>query len=378
MTLSTHCIRIFILVPLLVGGLSACSQESDIENMPDPIRPAKIIEIQDPDDELERVFPGVVISSENTVLSFRVGGRLAKLPVDKKIGALVDSGDLLAALDPTDFKNALATAEASHALAEAQYKRAAQLIDKNFVSATEYDRLRARYRSQKAELSQARTNLAYTQLQAPFQGRIARVMVKNFESVKADQTIAILEDADKVDVVIQVSTSFMAQVPDEAKINYRSGDGGLQIFEIEFENQPGKRYPATVSELETKPDPGTLTYRTVVSMPVPEGAEILAGLNAKVHLNLTRLSAIDPHIQIPVEAVFAPDDQPLDERVAYVWLLNPESMTVSPQRIKIGSITPFGIDVEEGLEPGDRIIGAGVHFLKEGTQVRPLVREEGL
>jgi len=367
--------------PLLLCALIAlvgCSEETLETAAPPPIRPAKIITLTDPMAELNRVFPGVVVSSDDTVLSFRVPGRLASLPVAKSVGELADAGALIASLDPTDYNNALASAEANYELARAQFKRAAQLVEQGYVSATEFDRIKARFKSRRAELNQARSNLAYTEIRAPFKGRIAQVMVKNFESVKADDPIAILEDADKVDIAIQVPTSFMAQVPEKAKAAYRGGVRNLGLFEIEFENQPGTRFPASISELETRPDPATLTYRAVLSMPSPEGVEVLAGLNAKVHLDLGRLSNLEPRMHVPVEAVFVPEDQPQEEGVAYVWLLDADTMTIALQRIRIGELTPFGVTVLEGLSAGDSIVGAGVHFLRAGVEVKPMQREEGL
>jgi len=365
-------------VVILATAMVACSRDDGGQASTPVVRPAKIIEIKDPVKELTRVFPGVVISAENTMLSFRVGGRLASLPVNRQVGALVGLGDVLATLDPVDYENALKNAEASFQLAMTQFKRASELVKDGYVSETEFDRLKARYLSKEAELSQARTNLGYTELRAPFGGRISKVLVNNFESVRADQPIAILEDADKVDVEIQVPSSVMAQISDEVKAAYRAAGQGQHVYEVEFEIAPGRRYPAMVSEAETRPDPATLTYRTVVSMPLPEGVEVLAGLNARVHMDLALLSGISPRIYVPLEAVFNPEDIPVEEGFGHVWLLDPAAMTISRRRVAIGAMSEFGMVISDGLKPGDSIVAAGVHMLTEGTQVRHMIRELGL
>jgi multidrug efflux pump subunit AcrA (membrane-fusion protein) len=113
-------------------------------------------------------------------------------------------------------------------------------------------------------------------------------------------------------------------------------------------------------------------------MPAPEGLEVLAGTNAKVHVDLGELGDFEARIYVPVEAVFSPDDAPVEEGVAYVWRVDPGSMAVRRQRVSVGPILPYGIPIEEGLTPGDRIVGSGVHFLTEGTVVRELTREQGL
>jgi RND family efflux transporter MFP subunit len=370
--------RLLILLAALISVLAACSQQEEEAPAPEPVRPVKIIEIRDPVAELKRAFPGVVISAEDTVLSFRVSGRLQDLPVLKQVGAMVEDGDLLAVLDPTDFRNALLAAEASFELAEEQFKRGASLVDEGYVSQTDFERLRARYKSKQAELFQAQTNLGYTELRAPFRGRIARVDSKNFETVRADQSIAVLEVADKIDVEIHVPTAVLSQVSDPVKARFRAGQSGNHNFSIELEKQPGKHYRAVVTEAETRPDPATLSYRTVLSMTAPKNTEVLAGLNARVHVDLAELGDIEPRIYVPVEAVFSAEDVAVQDGVAYVWLIDRDSMAVQRRRITVGPMTPQGVEVRDGLEPGNSIVGAGVHFLAEGTVVRPLVRESGL
>lgn len=363
---------------LMVAMLVSCSRQVDDDAALAPVRPAKIIEIQDPSGTLERVFPGVVVPTDSTVLAFRVGGWLDTLPVVDRVGGMVEAGELLAALDTTDFQNSLDSAESSFQLADQQYKRAVKLLNEGVMSEAERDRLRARYGSKEAELRQAKANLSYTKLYAPFRGRIARLLVRNYQTVRAEEPIAVLEDAEKIDVEIQVPTAVMARISPSVKATFRAGESELQIYEIEFETEPDKRYRASISEAETQPDPATLTYRTVVSMPAPEGLEVLAGTNAKVHVDLGELGDFEARIYVPAEAVFSPDDAPVEEGVAYVWRVDPGSMAVRRQRVSVGPILPYGIQIEEGLTPGDRIVGSGVHFLTEGTVVRELTREQGL
>jgi len=52
--------------------------------------------------------------------------------------------------------------------------------------------------------------------------------------------------------------------------------------------------------------------------------------------------------------------------------------TVSAVPVTLGEVVGGGVQVTAGLEPGDRIVVAGVHRLKEGQAVRELVKERGL
>ena len=58
--------------------------------------------------------------------------------------------------------------------------------------------------------------------------------------------------------------------------------------------------------------------------------------------------------------------------------IDPNTMQVSRQAVIFGEMTSAGILVESGVNSGDQIIAAGVHFLQEGQKVRPWERERGL
>ena len=45
-------------------------------------------------------------------------------------------------------------------------------------------------------------------------------------------------------------------------------------------------------------------------------------------------------------------------------------MTVSKQPVQVGRMSGWNIEVESGIEPGSRIVTAGVGYLAEGMQVR--------
>ncbi len=357
--------------------LSGCEQAAE-ETAEEIVRPARLLEIIDPSLSLNRVFPGVVAAGDDAALAFRVSGRLADLPAKDKIGQFVEQGELLAALDPQDFEIAVNDAKASADLARANFNRAEQLVDAGHVSRLEYDQMRAAVGSAQARLDKAQADLSYTRLVAPFKARVAQVPVSNFESIQAKDPIVLLEATDSLDVEIQVPSSVVAVVPEEAKARFRTGQRREQsVLGIEFEGQ-AKRYEAWVKEWETTPNPATLAYRVVVTTPAPDGIEILPGADARVHLDLGALEAGSPEIVIPPEAVFAAEDQPLNSVDRFVWVVDPDAMTVHRRAIRIGDLSTAGLSVESGLSTGDTIVTAGVDFLTEGTRVRALSREAGL
>jgi len=61
-----------------------------------------------------------------------------------------------------------------------------------------------------------------------------------------------------------------------------------------------------------------------------------------------------------------------------VWRFNPEDGTGAAVAVTRGQVIGNGVEITAGLETGDKVVGAGVHHLKEGQEVRELVKERGL
>ena len=96
------------LIPLALLGCS--EQEAEVQT--EIVRPVKTIVVGLSGDYATiRKFPGVVDANQKVELSFRVPGKLQSLPVRE--GDLVDKNQVIATLDPTDFKIALSDRLAS-------------------------------------------------------------------------------------------------------------------------------------------------------------------------------------------------------------------------------------------------------------------------
>ena len=70
---------------------------------------------------------------------------------------------------------------------------------------------------------------------------------------------------------------------------------------------------------------------------------------------------------IPETAVFSPQGNN-----TYVWVIDDKTESVSKREVKTGKLLDSGIEVIDGIQPGEWIATAGVHYLQEGQQVRIL------
>ena len=345
----------------LALALWGCSDEPQQDApMPQPVK----LQVVDGGDGALRHYPGKVVATEGSELAFRVSGQLERFPV--RAGEQVKKGQLLAALDPSDFRNQLADRQAQYDLAESQYQRGISLRDRGVISEAQFDEIEAKRRQAQAALSLARDNVNYTRLKAPYGGTVARTEVENYQFVQAKQPILYLQGDKNIDIEFAVSERFLANL---------KKDGEDYQPELRFEGAPDKVFKASYKEHEASADDRTQTYIITLTMPNPEGILVLPGMSVDVAIDLSKIMRkATAWPQVPVEAVFNPDGKDS----AHVWRFNPEDGTVSAVPVTLGQVIGNGVEITAGLETGDKVVSAGVHHLKEGQEVRELVKERGL
>lgn len=360
-----------VFVLLLLAELSlvvtACRKEE--QPAPEIIRPAKILTIGEGATSAIRVFPGQVEASDESIQAFRVAGELIELPV--KSGQRVEKGQLLARLDPRDYKLRYEDKAAKFELAKVQFNRAKELVNKKLIPIADFDKAKTLYLAAKAELELAKSQLDDTQLVAPFDGVISTVLVDNHENVLAKQAIMRIQSFDMIDISFQIPETVIARL--------QRGQATVVQPSVSFDAHPEMSYAANIKEFDTTPDQKTNTYRAVLTMEPPKEFIALSGMTVSVTVDFTSaLANKEEVILLPVGAVFAPEDAPISSMQRYVWKVNTDNMTVFKHPVTVGRITNSGIEIKSGLAKGDQIVAAGVHFLHEGQKIRRLERERGL
>jgi RND family efflux transporter MFP subunit len=359
-----------LLATLLLLLTTACGEDAPPPRS-EVARPAKIYTVQAPGANFIRSFPGEVQATDEAELAFRVPGELVEFPATR--GMQVKQGDLLARLDDADYQAALDQAQAQYDLAKSQFDRAAELVERQLVSQADYDQKNAMMKVRQSNLTRARNNLDYTRLIAPFDGVVARRMAENFESVAAGQVVLVLQTGDMVDVIVDVPESIVARMERTA------ANRAPRPVSVTFDSASDQVYQAYYKEHETQADPATLTYKVTVSLPVPDGINILPGMTATVLADVAQLFEGEADgFLVPIEAVFAAEDAPLDSDTRYVWKVDPETMRTARAGVSVGALTGDSIVVLEGLLAGEMVIAAGVNSVTEGMLVREMSREAGL
>jgi RND family efflux transporter MFP subunit len=349
---------------------SGCQGEPPpVEDVP---RPVRTMLVGDAGAIEGRSFPGRASAAQVVNLSFRVSGPLITLPVN--VGDVVATGDLLARMDPRDYETRVRNAEGQLQRAQANAERAKadlnralgiQKSDPGAISQAVIDRAReaqaiarADITALQATLSGATDELADTYLTAPFDGVIVATHVENHEYVQAQQPIARLLDQSRVEFVVNVPETLISLV------------GQVQNIQVEFDALPGVEIPAQIKEIGTEASASTRTFPVTLIMDQPEGATVLPGMAGSASGYMAD-DSIDREVPIvvPAHALFSPVEGQAD----YVWVVTPSDNTVEQRQVELGLLTSLGVTVTSGLQPGERIATAGVHFLREDQTVRPVI-----
>jgi RND family efflux transporter MFP subunit len=361
----------FALTGLVLTGLAACGG-GEPPPAPPSTRPVKLFTVEGGRADVMRTFPGRVDASQRAELAFRVSGLLQEILV--KEGDLVEEGQVLARLDPADYEVVLEDRQASYDNAQRNFTRAQELIGDGNISRLDFDRMEADFRSASAALSQASLNLEYTVMSSPFRGRIAQRRVENFEEVLERQTVFWLQNIDQLDIIIDLPESVVRSVRGSAR-----RDGDLARGEttaplranVRFEGRSNQEFPLRPKEVATQADQQTQTFRATFTMDAPTDFNVLPGMTATVVLDLSGLVEKDGIKWVPVRAVQA--DSGLEPRV---WVLDPDTMTVSSQAVEIGRMAGRMIQVTSGLEGGEEIVAVGAPYLAQGMGVTRMALTE--
>jgi len=321
-------IRTLTLSLLVISLLAACSQTAP---EPRPVRKLRTIEVGDTSDIRNAQLPGRARSADEVDLAFDVSGTVTERPVS--IGSVVEEGDLIARLDPRDFQANVRAAEANARTAKRNFARGKELIETNFISEAEIDRLEAKMDISQANLDLANKALTDSEIYAPFGGVIASLSVENFQSVRAKTPIARLLGVDMMEMVINVSESQIANLH------------VIETIEVEFDALPGLRLPAEITEVGREASLTTRTFPITLSMTQPAERKVLGYV-------------------IPVGALFGEDAG----NISKVWVVGADN-TVHSKEVSVGRISPGGVQILEGLQAGELVATAGVHTLTEGQEV---------
>ena len=351
-SLTINKLAMAVSLSLAVVMLSGCDSQKDV-TVTAPIISRALTEIVMPTANTNLTFNGVVRSAERADLSFQVSGRVSHIFVNE--GDKVEKGQLLAKLDPKDAQTAFSKAQLELNNTKKDYLRGKSIYESSqAIAKSDLDELLTRYNLAKNRLEEAKNQLDYTQLKAPFSGIIGRKLIDNHVQIQANTPVLTLHNLDNLEVVVNIPDTVMLTGMQCNKAN------------AEINNIPGHLLPLSLRTYSTQADPVTQTFSVVLGLDDLKGLNILPGMAVKVSPSLVECPEENNNpLTVPLTAV-VPDNK----NKQFVWVVGSTNI-VEKRYIKVGTINKNCITVTKGLQAGERIVIAGVSKLKDGMEIRP-------
>ncbi len=332
--------------------LSACG-ETSVEDPKQPvIQAVKLSKVMSPNNLSERRFPAEVSAVKTIDVSFEVTGRLKS--ENLLTGSKVKKGQLLAELDPAPFERRVKEQETRLEQAKRELTRITSTHSKGLASQSQLDNARTSFELAEIALANAKQDLAYTKLHAPFDAQVSERIVENNSYVQEGDIIARLQDVSLY--------YFNVNVPERLMTGYNRNQ--LKGASAEILSVADKTFPLTYVEHSTQTDPVTQTFKVVFAMEASEELSLVPGSRAIVHL----VSDVQQYAQgqiVPFTALMGDKSSGF-----HIWKFNPENSRVEKVVVDVLQLKDKLAIVQGQLQVGDQVVSAGAAKMSEGMIVK--------
>jgi RND family efflux transporter MFP subunit len=361
---------------VLVLTLAGCKQTAAPPPPPPAVTVARPVQ-QTVTDFLESTGNTQAVYSAQLVA--RVAGYLEK--VSFQDGQFVKKGQPLFLIQQNTYQQALEQAEGQVLLqraqldyAEKQLIRYSNLLKQKAASQEIVDNWRfqrdsgqANLKTAEAALDLAKLNLSYTEVTAPFDGRIDRRLQDpgNLVGAGANTPLAQLSQIDPIYVYFNISDADLARLMAEA---HWQPDHATSVEWPIFVGLPSEQgYPhrgrLDFASISLTPTTGTLLLRG--TLPNPDGT-ILPGLYARVQVPIKRSSAL----LVPQAAIG------YDQQGPYVLIVK-DDKTVQRVGVTLGAEVDQARVIAAGLTGKEWVVIKGVQKAIPGRPVTPERQNSG-
>ena len=291
---------------------------------------ARIIKPQLLKDEIQ--ISGSLLPDEEVDLSFETSGKIIEINFEE--GSFVKKGQLLAKVNDRPLQAQLQRLVSQLKLAEDRVFRQNALLERDAVSKEAYEQVKTELATLNADIDLIESNIAQTELRAPFDGVIGLRQV----------SVGTYTKLSPLKVEFAVPERYANDVKTGAGLDFTL-EGKLNTFH------------ATVYARESKIDPTTHTL-TIRALYPNANSAVLPGRYASIKLNKDE---IQNALAVPSEAIVP--EMGKDKIFLY------KSGKAQPVEITTGIRTEAEVQVLQGLNIGDTIITSGTLQLRTGLPV---------
>jgi membrane fusion protein, multidrug efflux system len=343
---------------LIAASVAGCSKK--VARTPDP-RPVRTVTVESRADGETVSFTGQIRAKDQVNLAFRLDGRMVER--HPGVGDVIEAGQVVAKLDSQNEQNALRSAEANLASAQAAltqarltFGRQQELLKNGWTSRARFDDAQEALRTAEAQVESAeaqgriaRDRLGYTILRADSPGAVTATGADAGEVVKAGQMIVQLAGQGNLDAVFDIPEQLIRTGPRDPAVGLALSDDA-QVLATGY-----------VRQVAPQADSATRTFQVKVAINnPPEGMRLGSTVTGRIKL------AAPEGVEVPASALTEGNGRPA------VWVVDRQSQTVALRPVDVVRYDPASVVISRGLEKGDVVVTAGVQMLRPGQKVRLL------
>lgn len=309
---------------------------------------------------------GTVQAFYTVTVTARVDGRIDRVAFRE--GQDVKKGELLVQIDPRPYQAALGIAVATRDKDRAQLENAQhdlaryeQLSPEDLLSKQTLDtqkaliaQLVAQVQGDEAAIDSARTNLDYTAITSPINGRTGIRLVDPGNNVHASDTngMVVVTQVEPISIIFTLPEESFEQLSDALRRGTVTATALSRDDKQELDQ-------GTVGLIDNEIDQTTGTIRVKVTLP-NEQRRLWPGqfVNVRVMTQMLRQVLI-----IPASALQRGPDG------TFTYVVQPDS-TVRVALLTIGEQNGNTVVVDKGLEAGDKVVVSNQYRLQPGNLIR--------
>lgn len=291
---------------------------------------------------------GTILANESVTIKPEIAGKINFIGFQE--GALVEQGETLFTLDSALLEAEYQEVKANDDFAQNQYQRARRLQKDGVIPGEAYDEKLRAYLNAKARLNTLATRLQKHTIRAPFRGRVGSRMVSSGDYVAVGEPLVTIDDLTTVKIEFYLSQRFTEKIATQQPVRVTVApfpapfEGVVYLIDPQFDPESrSARVRASISNAEEALKPGMFCTVTV------------------------QLEKKERGLVVPAEALLARGEK--------TFLYVDKDGRALMQEVTPGIFIGNSVEILDGIEPGDRVVSAGVQKLSPGIPIRE-TREE--
>ena len=295
--------------------------------------------------ELQQEIPAVgsLSSPQETVVAPQIAGRVVSLDIAQ--GQVLQRGTILARLDDSIQKAALAAAQATLNNARGVYERDRRVLKTGGVSEQQLQSDETAVQQAEAQMAQAQVNLQYTAIRAPFTGALGMRQVSLGAYLKAGDAIVSIRQLDPLFLDFELPQQTVGRILPGQKASFV-----VPGLSGEFQG--------TVTTIDPALDAASRNVHVQATVPNPK---LLLKPGMFTHVRLVVGTKPDT-LFVPAQAIVPEGD------ARYVWIVGPDDKA-EQRSVEVGVYRNNWVEILSGLKPADRVVTAGVQKLYPGAKL---------